>query len=73
MKELLKGASTPVRCINSGGGFQFFTPTAIEINQKYADFSAVIIDGVGHFPMLEKPVEFNQKLRDVLKEFTVKK
>jgi pimeloyl-ACP methyl ester carboxylesterase len=29
----------------------------------------VIIEGVGHYPMLEKPVEFNEKLRDVLKEF----
>jgi pimeloyl-ACP methyl ester carboxylesterase len=26
-------------------------------------------DGVGHYPMLEKPDEFNRKLRDVLKEF----
>jgi pimeloyl-ACP methyl ester carboxylesterase len=29
--------------------------------------------GVGHFPMLEKPDEFNEKLREVLKEFAVKK
>ncbi len=58
----------PVRCINSAGGYKFFTPTAVETNKKYADFAAVTIDGVGHYPMLEKPDEFNRKLRDVLKE-----
>jgi pimeloyl-ACP methyl ester carboxylesterase len=73
VKKLLKEAGTPVRCINSAGGRQFFTPTAIEINKKYADFNAVTIDDVGHYPMLEKPDEFNKKLREVLKEFSVKK
>jgi pimeloyl-ACP methyl ester carboxylesterase len=70
-KTLLKDAKVPVRCINSAGGFQFFRPTAVDINKKYADFSAVTIADVGHYPMLEKPVEFNQKMRDVLKEFAV--
>ena len=72
-KKLLREARVPVRCINSAGGFQFFTPTAVEINKKYADYSAVTIEGVGHYPMLEKPSEFNDKLRDVLKEFATKK
>jgi pimeloyl-ACP methyl ester carboxylesterase len=72
-KKLLKEARTPVRCINSAGGFPFFLKTATEINKKYADFAAVTIDGVGHYPMLEKPTEFNKKLREVLKEFAVKK
>jgi pimeloyl-ACP methyl ester carboxylesterase len=73
MKTLLKGARVPVRCINSAGGYQFFTPTAVAVNKKYADFSAVTLDGVGHYPMLERPSEFNHKLRDVLKEFVAKK
>jgi pimeloyl-ACP methyl ester carboxylesterase len=72
-KTLLKEAKVPVRCINSSGGFQFFRPTAIDVNKKYADFNAVTMDGVGHYPMLEKPAEFNQKLREVLKEFGGKK
>jgi pimeloyl-ACP methyl ester carboxylesterase len=72
-KKLLKEAKVPVRCVNSAGGFKFFTPTAVETNKKYADFGAVTIDGVGHYPMLEKPDEFNRKLRDVLKEFAPKK
>jgi pimeloyl-ACP methyl ester carboxylesterase len=50
-----------------------FTPTVVETNKKYADFGAVTIAGVGHYPMLEKPDEFNRKLRDVLKEFATRK
>jgi len=42
-------------------------PTAIGVNRKYADFDAVLMEGVGHFPMLEKPEGFNGKLREVLK------
>ncbi len=72
VKSPMKEAHVPVRCINSSGGYQFFTPTDIEINRKYADYRAVFIKDVGHFPMLEKPAEFNQKLRDVLKEFAAK-
>ena len=72
-KALLKDAKVPVRCINSSGGFKFFTPTAVDVNKKYADYDAVTIDTVGHYPMLERPEEFNRKLRDVLKEFAPKK
>ena len=72
-RKLLKEAKVPVRCINSAGGYKFFTPTAVETNKKYADFGAVTIDGIGHHPMLEKPDEFNRKLRDVLTEFATKK
>ncbi len=70
---VLKEAKVPVRCINSAGGFPFFTPTATDINKKYADYNAVTIEGVGHYPMLEKPEEFNKKLKEVLKEFAAKK
>jgi pimeloyl-ACP methyl ester carboxylesterase len=72
-RKLLKEAKVPVRCVNSAGGFKLFTPTAVETNKKYADFGAVTIDAVGHYPMLEKPDEFNRKLRDVLAEFATKK
>jgi sigma-B regulation protein RsbQ len=72
-RKLLKEAKVPVRCINSAGGYKFFTPTVVETNKKYADFGVITIDGVGHHPMLEKPDEFNRKLRDVLKEFATKK
>jgi pimeloyl-ACP methyl ester carboxylesterase len=73
LKVLLKEAKVPVRCINSGGGFAFFQPTAVPVNKKYADFDAVLIDATGHYPMLERPAEFNEKLRSVLKEFAAKR
>ena len=72
-KKLLKEAGVPVRCINSAGGYQFFTKTDVAIQKKYADFSAVTIAEVGHYPMLEKPAEFNDKLREMLKELAAKK
>jgi aldehyde dehydrogenase (NAD+) len=34
--------------------------------------SARQLEGVGHFPMLEKPDEFNRRLRDMLEEFAIK-
>jgi pimeloyl-ACP methyl ester carboxylesterase len=73
MKALLKEAQVPVRCINAAPGLESALTTASDINAKYADFKAVIMEEVGHFPMLEKPAEFNQKLREVLKEFDPKK
>lgn len=72
LKPLFTDAKVPIRCINSGGGYQLFRPTAIAINKKYADFNAVIIKDVGHYVMLEKPGEFNQKLRDLLQELAGK-
>jgi pimeloyl-ACP methyl ester carboxylesterase len=66
-RTAFKEAGVPVRCINSSGGFQYFTPTAVETNRKYADFDAVTIPDVGHYPMLEKPKEFNEKLHGLLK------
>jgi len=66
-KKAFKEAGVPVRCINSSGGFQFYTPTAVDTNKKYADFDVVTIADVGHYPMLEKPKEFNEKLHGVLK------
>jgi pimeloyl-ACP methyl ester carboxylesterase len=71
--KLMKEAGVPVRCVNSGGGFQFHRPTAADVNKKYADFDAVFIDDVGHYPMFEKPEEFNKALKKVLGGLTTKK
>jgi pimeloyl-ACP methyl ester carboxylesterase len=70
--KLLKEAKAPVRCINSGGGFPFYRPTDIDVNKKHVDFNAVFIEDVGHYPMLEKPKEFNAALKKVLGEFAKK-
>jgi hypothetical protein len=37
------------------------SPTVVETNKKYADFGAVTLEGVGHYPMLEKPNESSSK------------
>jgi len=64
MGTALAAVTVPVRCINAAG-----YPTAIEINRKYhPDFDAVIMDGVGHFLMMEKPEAFNQHLAEIVAE-----
>ncbi len=69
LKTLFKEANVPIRCINAApGAFKFGIPTDTAVNKKYADYDAVIIEGAGHFPMLEKPADFNRKLRDILKQ-----
>ncbi len=61
-KSALAAARVPVRAINAADPYQ----TAVEINRKYGDFDAVLMPGVGHFLMLEKPVEFNRHLRIII-------
>jgi len=56
----------PVRAINSNA-----TPTSIENNRKYfKNYSLHEIYGTGHYPMLEKPEEFNSILKGVIEELT---
>ncbi|GAK52949.1 possible carboxylesterase, Est-1 [Candidatus Moduliflexus flocculans] len=63
IRELAKRIEIPVRAINST-----FTPTNRENNQKYfRDFDFVSISDTGHYPMLEKPEEFNDLLHNVIK------
>jgi pimeloyl-ACP methyl ester carboxylesterase len=65
LKAALAGAKKPVRTINAAvprGG----PPTAVEKNRKYGDYDAVLMEGVGHYPMLERPAEFNKHLQAVL-------
>ncbi len=64
MAAAFEAVQVPVRCINADK-----MPTNVEINRKYSDdFEAIIMPGVGHFLMMEKPAEFNQHLRSVLDE-----
>lgn len=62
---LLAGAGVPLRAINTAN-----PPTDIAAARRFApDFEAVIVPGVGHFLQLEKPAEFNRRLRAVLTAF----
>lgn len=55
----------PVRAINSD-----LNPTNVDGNQKVLPgFRAVIIKGVGHYPMLEDPARFNELLTGILRDF----
>ena len=63
---LLSAAKVPIRCINAAPAGPTSPTTNVAANRKYADFDAVIINDVGHFLQLEKPAEFNEKLRAVL-------
>lgn len=65
---LLSGAGVPVRAINAAASPPMIPETAVEANRRYADFDATIIDGVGHYLLLEKPAEFNRALRDALSQ-----
>ncbi len=65
----LAAAGVPVRCINAAPG-ESGMPTAVDTNRKYADFDAVLMEGVGHYPQLERPEEFNRLLLAYLAELT---
>lgn len=69
LTALASEAKTPIRCINAAPLPPAIPETTIETNQKYADFDAVLMDGVGHYLHLEKPDAFNTQLADILKQF----
>jgi pimeloyl-ACP methyl ester carboxylesterase len=66
MRAALSAVAAPVRCINSGRW-----TTNVEGNRAYhEDFDAVIIDGPGHFLMMETPEQFNAELKRVVAEMS---
>jgi len=73
--DLFSAAGVPIRCINAAPRTPGPAPTPIETNRKYADYDAVMMEGVFHFPQLENPGEFNAKLRafaEALEELTAR-
>ena len=71
IKRSFSAAKIPIRCINVAPYPPTNTETRIETNRKYADFDALLMQGVGHFPMLERPKEFNSNLRKILADLTI--
>ncbi|MDY7096325.1 MAG: alpha/beta hydrolase [Acidobacteriota bacterium] len=58
MADELSQVQVPVRALNGD-----LFPTAVETNRRHAaDYDASILTGSGHFPLLEKPEEFNREL-----------
>ena len=65
----LREMKVPIHAINGDRN-----PTNLEANRKYApQFNAVIIKGVGHYPMLEDPAQFNQVLAEFLRKLSARK
>ena len=69
MPAAFQGAGVPIRCINAAPESDQRMPTEIEINRKYADYDAVLVENVGHYIQLERPDQFNEHLRTTLQEF----
>lgn len=67
MPAWFRDAGVPIRAINAAQP----NPTRIEINRKYADFDAVLMEGVGHYPHMSRPDEFNPLLLDAIAALTV--
>jgi pimeloyl-ACP methyl ester carboxylesterase len=70
LKDALARAKVPVRCVNSHPRPPMIPVTAISTNRQYADYDAVLLDGVGHYPMLERPRAFNERLGAMLRELS---
>lgn len=62
LAQILSDAGVPVRAVNAAPLGMMIPETAVETNRQYADFDAAILEGVGHYLMLEKPAEFNALL-----------
>lgn len=63
LREAARRVTVPVRAVNGDNG-----PTNAENNRKYfRDYDYVTMTGVGHYPMLERPDEFNARLDETLK------
>ena len=56
MPAWFEQAGVPIRAVNAAAGG---IPTRIESNRQYADYDAVLMDGVGHYPHMTRPAEFN--------------
>ena len=67
-KDLLSSAKIPIRCIYGEYGDLHELHSRIETNSKYADYKAVLIKNVGHFPFLENPKETNKYLKMYITE-----
>ena len=67
VRKMAKLVEVPVRAINSDALI-----TNIENNQKYfKDYQCRIITETGHYPMLEKPEEFNIIFNQLIEELNV--
>ena len=62
----MEAAAVPVRAIQSGPPLS--PVTKIGVNRRHGNYDASFMDGVGHYPMLERPAEFNRRLEAAVDE-----
>jgi pimeloyl-ACP methyl ester carboxylesterase len=62
----MEAARVPVRAIQSGPPLS--PVTKIGVNRRHGNYDASFMDGVGHYPMLERPAEFNRRLEAAVAE-----
>ncbi len=64
IRPACKNVKVPVRAINTD-----LWPMNMKANRRYfRDYDAAILKGLGHYPMLEAPADFNAALEKILKE-----
>jgi pimeloyl-ACP methyl ester carboxylesterase len=62
MGAAMKAVRVPIRSLNGD-----LYPTNVEGNRRFAPgFEAIVFEHTGHYPMLERPEEFNRALADLL-------
>ncbi len=62
LAKTFRNAGVPIRAINGD-----LWPTRVDVNRTVTpDFQAVIMKGAGHYPMLERPAEFNRLLLEIV-------
>lgn len=67
-RGVLKGLKIPVYAVNGD-----LYPTNVEAGKRQTySFEVRIVPGCGHFPMLEKPAEFNKLLAETIAEIVKK-
>ena len=65
----MRDAGVPIWAINAT-----LVPTALEANRKYApSYDLVLMEGVGHYPQMERPAEFQQNLRRAVRALVGKR
>jgi pimeloyl-ACP methyl ester carboxylesterase/arginase family enzyme len=63
LAEATRAAGVPIRALNGD-----LWPTSTERNRTVTpDFEAVVMTGAGHYPMLERPDEFNRLLVGIVR------
>ncbi len=63
---MMSNAKVPIRCVNAVPYNEMSPKTEVDINRKYGDFKVILMEDVGHFPMLERPEEFTELLKEAI-------